>query len=178
MSGISVHKVDPAKPKSVSLLNEVESVFDQVQRRAFELFEQRGPASGNEMDDWLNAEAEFVFAPASKLVEGEKNFEIHVAAPGFSSDELNVSVLPDCIIVSGKAEAKKDQNKGTVHFSELRRKDLLRRFYMPNLIDSDQVHASLQDGLLTIVAKKAAAVARKPVAVETGMDVQERKVAV
>lgn len=178
MSGISVHKVDAAKPKSVSLLKEVESTYDQVRQRAFEFFEKRGRASGDEMNDWLNAEAEFVFAPPSELVEGEKNFEIHVAAPGFSSDELNVSVLPDCIIVSGKAEAKKERNKGTVHFSELRGKDLLRRFYMPNLIDPDQVHASLQDGILTIIARKAAEVARKPVAVETGMDVEERKVAV
>src|ERR1700730_11481629 len=106
-------------------------VFDQVRRRAFDLCVQRSGAFGKEMDDWLNAEAEFVFAPSFGLREGKKSLEIQVDAPGFSGDQLKVSVLPDGIIVSGKAESKKKQKKGTVHFSNLSHKDLLRRFYMP-----------------------------------------------
>jgi HSP20 family protein len=177
MPGISVRKVDPAESKSVSLLKEVESIFDQVRRRAFELSAQRGGGFGKEMDDWLNAEAEFVLAPPFELLEGKKSFEIQVAAPGFSSDQLKVSVHPDGIIVSGKAESKKEQKKGTVHFSNLSRKDLLRRFYMPNPIDPDQVHASLRDGILTIVAKKPSAVAPQPIAVQPRTKVKGKTVA-
>jgi HSP20 family molecular chaperone IbpA len=119
----------------VSLLKEVENVFDQVRRRAFELFEQLGREPGKELDDRLNAESQFVFVPPSELREGKKNFEIHAVVPGFSSDELKVSVLPDCIIVSGKAESKKERKKGTVHFSEWSRKDLLRRFHLHKEFD-------------------------------------------
>jgi len=42
----------------------------------------------------------------------------------------------------------------------------LRQFLMPNQIDPDQVSASLQEGIVTIVANKAAAVLPKPVASE------------
>lgn len=166
MPEISVRKVDPAESKSVALLKELEGVFEQVRRRAFELCVQRGGAFGKEMDDWLNAEAEFVFAPPFELREGKKSFEIQVAAPGFSNDQLKVSVLPDGIIVSGKVESKKERKRGTVHFSTMSHKDLLRRFYLPNLIDPNQVHASLRDGILTIVAKKRSAVAPQPIAVQ------------
>jgi HSP20 family protein len=177
MLGISVRKLGPGGSKSVWLLKEVESIFDQVRRRAFELFEQRGGSFDKGMDDWLNAEAEFVFAPPCGLLEGKKNFEIQVAAPGFGSDQLKVSVLPDSIIVSGKAASKKQQKKGTVYFSNLSHKDLLRRFCMPNPIDPDQVHASLRDGILTIVAKKPARVAPHPVAVQPRREANGKTVA-
>jgi len=33
---------------------------EQVRRRAFEIYEQRGREDGHELDDWLQAEAEVV----------------------------------------------------------------------------------------------------------------------
>jgi hypothetical protein len=47
----------------------------------------------------------------------------------------------------------------------------LRRFYLPIKIDPDQVHASLQDGILKIVAAKVAAATPKP----AGTDGSERR---
>ena len=31
---------------------------DQIRRRAYELYEERGKEDGNDLDDWLRAEAE------------------------------------------------------------------------------------------------------------------------
>ena len=33
-------------------------IQDQIRRRAYELYEQRGRVDGHELDDWLQAEAE------------------------------------------------------------------------------------------------------------------------
>jgi hypothetical protein len=33
-------------------------IEQQIQRRAYELYEQRGRADGHELDDWLRAECE------------------------------------------------------------------------------------------------------------------------
>ena len=33
-------------------------VYDDIARRAYELYQQRGAADGQEVDDWLRAEAE------------------------------------------------------------------------------------------------------------------------
>lgn len=175
MTGVSVRKVDLAEPKSAAFFKELENTFERIRQKAFDLFEQRGGDQGKEMDDWLNAEAEFVYSPPAQLVEGKGNFEIHVIAPGFTSDQLKVNVLPDCIIVSGKTESKREGKEGTVYYSELSQRDLLRRFYLPNKIDPDQVHASLQDGILKIVAVKVTAATPKPADTEA---VKETKAAV
>ena len=174
MTEVSVRKVDPTEAKSALVLKDIETVFNQIRQRAFELFEQRGRAIGKELEDWLSAESQFVFAPPFELVEGKKSFEIHVAVPGFTGEQLQVSVLPDSIIVSGKAESKKERKKGKTHYSGLSHKDLLRRLHLPRQIDHDQVHASLEHGLLRIVAKKATAAVSKPVAVEKKKRAKEK----
>jgi hypothetical protein len=35
-------------------------IQDQIRRRAFELYELRGREEGHDLDDWLQAESEFV----------------------------------------------------------------------------------------------------------------------
>lgn len=156
MSVVSIRRIDPAEPKSPSLLKEIDALLDRVRQRAFELFEQRAGAGGNEVDDWLNAQAQLLAHAPAELVERKKNFEIAIAVPGFTAAQLNIAVLPDSITVLGKAENKKELKHATVYFSELTQRDLLRRFDLPAQIEPAQVHASLEDGVLKIVARKAA----------------------
>jgi len=47
----STMNVDPEIQQAVGLQ-------EQIRRRAFELYEQRGHTDGHELDDWLQAEAE------------------------------------------------------------------------------------------------------------------------
>jgi len=89
-----------------------------------------------------------------------------VAAPGFAAGELEIRTSPDSIIIEGKAELHQERSEGKICFSEFSQRELLRRFLMPNQIDPDQVSASLQEGIVTIVANKAAAALPKPVASE------------
>jgi hypothetical protein len=49
----------PAPRKSEPRKNVIPiNLEDEIRRRAYELYEQRGTASGNEAEDWLNAERE------------------------------------------------------------------------------------------------------------------------
>ena len=40
--------------------------YDDIARRAYELYQQRGAADGQEVDDWLRAEAELKDAPSRR----------------------------------------------------------------------------------------------------------------
>jgi hypothetical protein len=40
---------------------------EQVRRRAFELYEQRGREDGHDLDDWLQAESELVQQPTKAV---------------------------------------------------------------------------------------------------------------
>jgi HSP20 family molecular chaperone IbpA len=177
MSGVSIRRIDPAELKSLSLLKEIEALLDRVRQRAFELFEQRAGAGGNEVDDWLNAQEQLLAHAPAELVERKKNFEIAIAAPGFTAGQLNIAVLPDSITVLGKAENRKELKHATVYFSELAQRDLLRRFDLPAPIEPAQVHASLEDGVLKIVARKAEAPELKLVSAPQEKQVKQKTAA-
>ncbi len=167
MSQVAIQKLKPAEPAAASLLQEVESVLSRIKDRAFELFRQRGATLGKEVEDWLQAERQIVFAPLSEMLETETVLEIKIAVPGFAPEQLKVNVLPEYIVVSGKAEATEEKKEGKLHFSEFSRRDMLRQFALPTPIEPEHAHATLQKGILTIAATKAAQVLPKPVAVET-----------
>jgi hypothetical protein len=46
------------KKPATSVLVEPKVLEDQIRARAYELYEERGKEDGNDVDDWLRAEAE------------------------------------------------------------------------------------------------------------------------
>jgi hypothetical protein len=57
-----------ATPDGVPPLEASLDLQEQVRRRAFELYEQRGREEGHELDDWLQAESEIVKQRAKTAV--------------------------------------------------------------------------------------------------------------
>ena len=56
------------KPSTESKI-ETLPLEDQIRRRAYELYVQRGNESGSELDDWLQAEEEILRAHEDTLVD-------------------------------------------------------------------------------------------------------------
>ena len=50
----------PALARTKELPSENLSLEEQIQRRAYELYVERGNQSGSELDDWLQAETEIL----------------------------------------------------------------------------------------------------------------------
>jgi len=65
-------------------------------------------------------------------------------------------VLPHSITVEGTAEKIEVPNDEEIHFSEFGEKRLLRQFDLPTCIDPGGITATVDEGILRIVAKKAA----------------------
>jgi HSP20 family molecular chaperone IbpA len=166
MSLVSICKLDPMESAAMQLFGEVESVTEQTKQKAFELFERRGRMIGRATDDWLTAERQLIFAPPSELVETDKSIEVRVVAPGFSAEQLKVTILPDTIFVEGKANEEGQRKDGTIHFCELSYRNLLRLFAMPSPIDPNHVYASVENGVLKIVASKVAKFTSTPLTVQ------------
>lgn len=68
---MKLEKREFGEPKSMSKDRPVQSLKipsdmeEQVRRRAYELYEERGRVEGFEVEDWLQAEAEFLGARRS-----------------------------------------------------------------------------------------------------------------
>jgi HSP20 family molecular chaperone IbpA len=119
----------------------MKAVHDEVRQRAFCVFQDRRCEAGHELEDWLEAERDVLFSPRCELAETRDQIRIRASVPGFSARTLQVDVLPDSII-DGRLEGTERQ--------------LLPQFALPARIDLDEVEATVDEGVLSIVARKTA----------------------
>jgi HSP20 family molecular chaperone IbpA len=177
MSNISVEKVTSNEKAASPLFAAINDRFDEIRRRAHEVFQLRGGALGGDLDDWLQAEREVLGWAKAELVEQAGRYEIRVELPGFDAKNIHVTASDDEILVRAAREQKTEENaakkEGEAHvvWSEFRSDELYRRFCLPKAIQIDNVTAKLEKGILHIAApcaaqaKPAAAVKQIKVAV-------------
>lgn len=154
-----------AEVRGLAAFPEIEKLLYRIEKRAFELFSNRGCSLGRELDDWLTAEREMAFVPPAELTETETDFRIGVAVPGVPASRLQVDVLETCIAVEAAAAEQKEEKKGNTIFSDFSDRKLFRKFELPAKIDPGAVTANLENGMLHITAKKAATEAPKRIQV-------------
>jgi HSP20 family molecular chaperone IbpA len=138
-----------------SFFAEIDQWFDSIRRRAYELFQARGFPDGRDWDDWFSAERELFWRPASELSETEKDYRIRVAVPGFQANQIEVGIEPGFVTVRGEITRKEEKAEGEkTLFSEFEQKKMFRRFPFPQTVNTGLAKATLDDGMLTIVAPK------------------------
>ena len=137
-----------------TLLEQIEAIKDSIRQRAFDLFQNRNGGNGSHLDDWLQAEQEVVSSPASELVDEEQELRARIALPGFDAKDIQVSAMPDALIIQADAAHTHEEKNGNVCFCEFSQKKLFRRLDLPVSIDVDKVKASLDKGILVVTAPK------------------------
>lgn len=122
-----------------------------IAKRAYEFFESRGYMPGNEVDDWLRAEAELLQPLKLDLTESNDAFAVRTPVPGFKASELMVAIEPRRLTIAGKRESTAP-TKGTAEGRHL--------FHVLNLgvdIDPSRATAGLRGDMLELVLPKARA---------------------
>lgn len=155
MSEVTIQKYRNTANPPQKPLQKVEAIMDSIRQRAFNLFEKRSGGNGSEAGDWLQAERDLVWMPESELVDAGKEFKANIAVPGFDAKEIEVSATPNELIVQADAVHSHDKRNGDVCFCEFSEKTLFRRLPLPESIDVDKVTASLDKGILQLIAPKA-----------------------
>lgn len=128
-----------------------------IERRAYEIFEQRGRAHGSEISDWLWAEAEVLYPCRHRLTERPEALVLMAEMPGnFTADQLELSVEPWRFMVSG--ERKVNAIYGAPEGSHLQKmpERIFRVHALPVEIDPSRARATLQGDILEVVMPKAA----------------------
>jgi HSP20 family protein len=156
MASILVQKVEDTKGETAPALKALQDTVEMVRQRAFELFEHRGYAPGNELADWVQAERDLFWVPQAELSETDREVEITVAVPGFDPQEVHVTAQPGEIVIRGDHEKRTERKERGVLYSEFDGKALYRRFEIAQPIDVSHVTANVENGMLTVkVPKKA-----------------------
>jgi HSP20 family protein len=127
---------------------------EQISRRAYAIFENNGRVFGHDLEDWFKAESEILPPLDLRIKEMEDSLTIEAETPGFSAKNLEVSLEPWRLTVSGKKETKKEQKKGQTTYQEQFSDELLRIIDLPSEIDSTRATATLRNGHLEVKLPK------------------------
>jgi HSP20 family protein len=157
MSEVHVNRIQPEGEAVLLLKQQVDALYTEIGRRAFERFLGRGGLHGYDREDWVEAERSLIFAPPAELVEEDNEFRIRVAVPGLDSSKVRVSVLPRSVIIDGGSLQGSERQDGNVRFSEFSEQKLLKYLELPAEVRTFTAKASVHDGILSIRVKKATA---------------------
>jgi HSP20 family protein len=134
----------------------MDAVFHEIARRAYQIFENNGSQHGHDLDDWLKAERELLRPVNVEVNETDKGVEIKADVQGFNEKELEISVEPTRLTVTGKHEASKEETEGQTTYSASIASDMLRVIGLPTEVNAAKATATVKDGVLNVVIPKAA----------------------
>jgi HSP20 family protein len=145
--------IKPVKRETLS--EHVNKVFDSIAKRAYELFDGNGRTFGHDLDDWFKAEMELLHPVRVHVAESGANLEVRAEVPGFNEKEIEISVEPRMLTITGKRESNKEQKEGKTIYSEGRCDQMLRIVELPMTVDADKTTATLKNGVLELTMPKA-----------------------
>lgn len=96
----------------------------------------------------------YSFVPRVDVLEDEKAFEIHVAAPGVNKDDFKLDINNNMLTISGERKSLKEKKDVKFHTVETQYGTFSRSFSLPDNVDAGKVTAAYHDGILVINVPK------------------------
>jgi HSP20 family protein len=123
-----------------------------VQDRMNRLFQD---SFGTSREEGLTTAA---FAPAVDIYEDEHNITLKVEVPGIEEKDIDVRLENNTLTIRGERKFEKEEKEENYRRVERQYGSFSRFFTLPNIVDSENVDASYDKGVLEIrLGKKAEA---------------------
>ncbi len=150
--------IEKRKGRSESL--DFYTPFKEMQKmidRIFDEFPYEWPSISSKMEG---------FMPAIDVFENDKGYELEVELPGMKRDEIEISLNDHVLTIKGE---KKDE-----HVEEKKGSKILERTYgafersftIPEDVDSENINAKYEDGVLKLTIPKRPESKSKKVKIE------------
>jgi len=148
------HRHYPAFVDVEKMLEKFAAVTREIASRAFDLFMDRGARFGNQLEDWVRAEMETLRSAPVKITENKDTINVMVGAPGFKPSEIEMSIKGRLLMISGETTSGSESNDDSVFYSEWRSDRFMRQLDLPAEVETDNVEAILENGVLQLTLKK------------------------
>jgi len=102
--------------------------------------------------DW--APGREALRPAVDVTEDEQRYVIRADLPGFEEKDIDLRVVDGVLVLSGKREDSREQQKGTVAYAERRYGSFCRQFSLGASVDESKIEATYKNGVLTVALPK------------------------
>jgi HSP20 family protein len=133
----------------VALQNRVNSLFREM----------------NEGDNPLSAAS---FVPAVDVYEDAKKVVLKLEVPGMEEKDLDICVENNTLTVKGERKLEKEEKEENFHRIERRYGSFYRAFTIPSTVDTENVQASYNAGVLKLELNKKPEAQPKQIKVNVG----------
>ncbi len=106
------------------------------------------------------------FRPAVDIHEDAEAITLSAEVPGMKADDIKVEVENDILTLSGERKLEHEEDKDGYHRIERSYGSFTRSFSLPDNVDTENVIAEKNDGVLTIKLMKQAKPSPKRIAVK------------
>ena len=100
-------------------------------------------------------------SPAVNIVDHEDKFELQIAAPGLSKEDLKIKVDGDRLVISAEKTSENTEGKGKFTRREFQFNSFSRSFNLPDEVNLDAIEAAYENGMTIITLPKHAEVKPK-----------------
>jgi HSP20 family protein len=107
---------------------------------------------------------ECVHVPAVDIYEDENGFTLKADMPGVTKENLNITLENNKLEIHGKSEDT-EKDESTLKYSEFKMYDYHRSFILNDDINTNEIAANLENGVLTLTLPKSEEVKPKKIAI-------------
>jgi HSP20 family protein len=108
------------------------------------------------------------FMPAVDVYEDENRIVLKVEAPGVDQKDIDIRVENNILTIHGERKLEKEEKEENFQRIERRYGSFTRSFTLPNSVDTDNVSADYENGVLKISLTKRAEAKPKQIKVHIG----------
>lgn len=112
------------------------------------------------------------FVPAVDIYEDEQKVVLKLEVPGIKQEDLDIRVENNTLTVRGERKLEKEEKEENFHRLERRYGSFYRAFTLPNTVDTENIDASYEAGVLQLSLHKKAEAKPKQIKVNIGASKQ------
>jgi HSP20 family molecular chaperone IbpA len=122
-----------------TIADEIEEMYDQIARRAYEIFQDRGGVATLDLEDWLTAERELLLKPPVSVEKTGQGITVTILMGSIHPQDVQLLITPDAMIV----HAANDSSS---------KKKIFRTIQFPRHIDVNKAEARFENGCIVFTA--------------------------
>jgi HSP20 family protein len=117
------------------------------------------------------------FIPPVNIYEDEQNINIEAELPGVQEKDLDISLENNILTISGERKMENEEKKENFHRIERTYGRFTRSFTLPPTVQTDDVNADFNNGVLRITLRKKEEAKPKQIKIGVGKQMPKGKAA-
>jgi HSP20 family protein len=136
----------------LTLQNRLNSIFQDYNR-------------GQNENDMVSTSA---FVPPVDIYEDEHKIVLKLEVPGLKQEDLDIQMENNTLTIRGERKFEKEEKEENFHRIERRYGSFFRSFTVPNTVNTENVKAAYEAGVLRVELEKRAEAKPKQIKVQIG----------